>query len=72
MASDNDSNIAVAKSAVDRVFEQSQRIPFIEFFAIHDLCSSSLPRLVFVIRDQAGPVLLDQFLMNLCGNRGIA
>ena len=68
VAGNDDSDVPAAKSAVDRVFEQSQRIAFVEFLAIHGLLlvySSSLG-------DQAGAVLLDQFRMNLRRNRGIA
>src|SRR5262245_60418607 len=37
MAGDDDSDVAAAKSAVDRVFEQSQRVTFVKFLAIHVL-----------------------------------
>ena len=45
MAGNDDSDVPGAESAIDRVFEQSQRVAFVEFLAIHGLCSSSTPRL---------------------------
>ena len=37
VAGNDDSDVPAAKSAVDRVFEQSQRAAFVEFLAIHDV-----------------------------------
>src|SRR5207247_6706195 len=68
MAGNDDADVPAAKSAVDRVFEQSQRVAFVEFLAIH----MATPRLFFVCGDQAGAVLLDQLQMNFRRNRGIA
>ena len=47
MAGNDDSDVAAAKSAVDRMFEQSQRVAFVEFLAIHAVLlvySSTIPR----------------------------
>src|SRR5262245_21480909 len=63
MAGYDDSNVSATKSAVDGVFEEPQRVSFIEFFAIHVLL------LVFV--DQSSAVFLDQLLVNLGRNWGI-
>ena len=41
VAGDDNADVAAAKSAVDRVFEQSQRIAFVEFLAVHVYSSSS-------------------------------
>src|SRR5262249_26546656 len=56
MPCDDDSDVAGAESAVDRVFEQSQRVSLVEFLGVHSL--------LLVFGDQAGAIFLDQFSMN--------
>src|SRR5947207_1394644 len=61
MSGNDDSDVPAAQSAMDRVFEQSQRVALVEFLTIHSL----LLGLLLVTGDQAGSVFLDQLLMNL-------
>ena len=71
VAGNDDSDLPTSKAPVNRVLEQSQRVAFVEFLAVH-IDSSSIARLFLVGGHQAGAVLLDQFLMNLRRNRRVA
>ena len=71
MAGNDDTDFPASKAPVNRVLEQSQRVAFVEFLAVH-IDSSSIARLFLVGGHQAGAVLLDQFLMNLRRNRRVA
>jgi hypothetical protein len=35
VSGDDDSNVSAAKAAINRVFEESQWIAFVEFFSVH-------------------------------------
>src|SRR5262245_59586651 len=41
MAGDHHADVAAAEAAMNRVLEQPQRVPFVEFLAIHRYSSSS-------------------------------